>query len=69
MKIEKFMEKSIEEQKIEDCIASIDTVISLQEQKLDLLKKHKQGLMQQLFAQKNLDPSGNTIEPNLKFKK
>lgn len=50
------------EQKIEDCISSIDTVISLQQQKLVLLEKHKKGLMQQLFAQK-----GET-EAKLKFK-
>lgn len=57
------MQKTIEEQKIEDCISSIDEVINLQQQKLDLLKQHKKGLMQQLFVQK-----GDT-EPKLKFKK
>lgn len=57
------MQKTIEEQKIEDCISSIDEVINLQQQKLDLLKQHKKGLMQQLFVQK-----GET-EPKLKFKK
>ncbi len=38
-----------EQQKIADCLSSLDELINLQEQKLENLKKHKQGLMQQLF--------------------
>jgi len=38
-----------EQQKIADCLASIDELITLEAQKLDTLKTHKKGLMQQLF--------------------
>lgn len=38
-----------EQQKIADCLSSIDDLIALQTQKLDALKVHKKGLMQQLF--------------------
>lgn len=38
-----------EQQKIADCISSIDELISTQSKKLDALKTHKKGLMQQLF--------------------
>ena len=38
-----------EQQKIADCLTSIDDIISKQSQKLDTLKAHKKGLMQQLF--------------------
>jgi len=55
------MQKSIEEQKIEDCISSIDEIINLQRQKLVLLEQHKKGLTQQLFVQKG------ESEPKLKF--
>lgn len=57
------MQKSIEEQKIDDCISSIDEVINLYRQKVDLLEQHKKGLIQQLFVQKG------ESEPKLKFKK
>jgi len=57
------MKKSIEEQKIEECISSIDELINLQRQKLVLLEQHKKGLTQQLFVQKG------ESEPKLKFKK
>jgi hypothetical protein len=42
------MGKSLEEQKLEDCIASADVLISLERQKLELLEKHKKGLIQKL---------------------
>uniref|UniRef100_UPI002FD90241 restriction endonuclease subunit S n=1 Tax=Methylococcus capsulatus TaxID=414 RepID=UPI002FD90241 len=38
-----------EQQKIADCLASLDALIAAQAQKLDALKAHKKGLMQQLF--------------------
>ncbi len=38
-----------EQQKIADCLSSLDELIALQAQKLDALKAHKKGLMQQLF--------------------
>jgi type I restriction enzyme S subunit len=39
----------LEQQKIADCLSSIDKLISAQAQKLDALKCHKWGLIQQLF--------------------
>ncbi|MFY9261701.1 MAG: restriction endonuclease subunit S [Gallionella sp.] len=38
-----------EQQKIADCLASLDQRITLEAQKLATLKSHKKGLMQQLF--------------------
>ena len=38
-----------EQQKIADCLSSLDTLIAAQSEKLDALKTHKKGLMQQLF--------------------
>lgn len=38
-----------EQQRIAACLSSLDTWLSWQAQKLDCLKRHKQGLMQQLF--------------------
>ena len=40
-----------EQQKIVDCLSSLDEVINLQTQKLDTLKAREKGLMQQLFPQ------------------
>jgi type I restriction enzyme, S subunit len=38
-----------EQQKIADCLSSIDKLIIAQTKKIDTLKTHKKGLMQQLF--------------------
>ena len=38
-----------EQQKIASCLSSIDELIIAQSQKLEALKMHKKGLMQQLF--------------------
>ena len=38
-----------EQQKIADCLSSLDELIAAQAHKLDTLKAHKKGLMQQLF--------------------
>lgn len=38
-----------EQQKIADCLASLDELIAAQIQELIALKTHKKGLMQQLF--------------------
>jgi type I restriction enzyme S subunit len=43
--------KVAEQQKIADCLSSLDELIQLEAQKLDALKAHKKGLMQQLFPQ------------------
>jgi type I restriction enzyme S subunit len=42
-----------EQQKIANCLTSIDELITAQTQKLDALKAHKKGLMQQLFPAKD----------------
>jgi len=39
----------LEQQKIADCLSSLDELIAAQTQKIDTLKVHKKGLMQQLF--------------------
>lgn len=43
------MPSPIEQQRIADCLSSLDELITAQAQKIDLLKTHKKGLMQQLF--------------------
>lgn len=48
-KIKIFFPSIEEQQRIADILASIDELISAQSQKIDLLKEHKKGLMQQLF--------------------
>ncbi|MCF8150985.1 MAG: restriction endonuclease subunit S [Sulfuritalea sp.] len=50
-----------EQQKIADCLASLDELLTLEAQKLDTLKTHKKGLMQQLFP-----AEGETL-PKLRF--
>ena len=50
-----------EQQKIADCLASIDELITLESQRLDHLKLYKKGLMQQLFP-----AEGETV-PRLRF--
>ena len=51
----------IEQQKIAACLSSLDELITAHSQKLDALKEHKQGLMQNLFPQE-----GETV-PKLRF--
>lgn len=50
-----------EQQKIANCLSSIDELISAEAKKLDALKTHKKGLMQQLFP-----AEGETL-PKLRF--
>lgn len=50
-----------EQQKIADCLSSLDELISAQTEKIDALKTHKIGLMQQLFPRE-----GETV-PRLRF--
>ncbi|WHX32043.1 restriction endonuclease subunit S [Brevibacillus agri] len=38
-----------EQQKIADCLSSLDDLITAEDKKLEALKKHKKGLMQKLF--------------------
>ena len=50
-----------EQQKISDCLGSLDDLIAAEGRKLDALRQHKQGLMQQLLPQ-----PGETV-PRLRF--
>jgi type I restriction enzyme S subunit len=50
-----------EQQKIASCLSSLDEVITGEQQKLELLKQHKKGLLQNLFPQE-----GETV-PKLRF--
>ena len=43
-----------EQQRIADCLTALDDLIAAQSQKLDALKSHKKGLLQQLFPINNL---------------
>ena len=51
-----------EQQKIAHCLSSLDEVIGLQAKKVQALKRHKKGLMQQLFP-----AEGETTTPRLRF--
>ena len=46
-----FVPKPPEQQRIADCLTSLDDLIAAENRKLDTLKTHKKGLMQQLFPQ------------------
>ena len=68
VKIEDFLETGLhtpsilaEQQKIAECLSSVDEVIAAQARKLDALKTHKKGLMQQLF------PREGETQPRLRF--
>jgi len=50
-----------EQQKIADCLSSLDALIAAQSEKIDALKTHKKGLMQQLF------PRERETVPRLRF--
>lgn len=50
-----------EQQKIAECLSSVDVVIAAQARKLEALKTHKKGLMQQLF------PREGETQPRLRF--
>ncbi|MCH7403194.1 restriction endonuclease subunit S [Belliella kenyensis] len=67
--------KKLEQQKIASCLSSLDDLIEAHSQKLELLKDHKKGLMQNLFPQedekvpkyrfKEFEKDGNWVEKSL----
>jgi type I restriction enzyme S subunit len=76
-KIETAVPKLPEQQKIASCLSSLDEVIAAHSQKLDLLKDHKKGLMQNLFPQegekvpkyrfKEFEKDGEWVEKTLEY--
>jgi type I restriction enzyme S subunit len=50
-----------EQQKIAECLSSIDELMATQARKVEALKEHKKGLMQQLF------PREGETQPSLRF--
>jgi type I restriction enzyme S subunit len=56
------VKNGIEQQKIAACLSSLDDVINAESKKLEVLKEHKKGLLQNLFPQQ-----GETV-PKLRFK-
>ena len=53
--------KPAEQQKIAECLSSVDELIAAQARTVDALKAHKKGLMQQLF------PREGETQPRLRF--
>ncbi|WP_419584516.1 restriction endonuclease subunit S, partial [Thiolapillus sp.] len=60
-KIQVVVPRTDEQQKIAHCLSSLDEVIGLQAKKVQALKQHKKGLMQQLF------PAEGETTPRLRF--
>ncbi|EGQ7795729.1 restriction endonuclease subunit S [Vibrio parahaemolyticus] len=56
-----FIPSRLEQETISDCLSSMDDLISSNEKKLNLLKLHKKGLMQNLF------PEGGKSVPDLRL--
>jgi len=56
-----FPDDKREQQKIADCLTSLDELIGAQTRKVVALKAHKQGLMQQLF------PRAGETQPRVRF--
>ena len=52
---------TVEQQKITDCLSSLDELIAALARKVDALKTHKKGLMHQLF------PREGETQPRLRF--
>ena len=60
-KIQTAIPGTAEQQKIADCLSSLDELIAAQGRKVEALKTHKKGLMQQLF------PREGETQPRLRF--
>lgn len=56
-----FFPKPNEQKKIAECFSSLDDLISAATDKIEALKEHKEGLMQQLF------PADGKITPTIRF--
>lgn len=56
-----FVPSPAEQQKIAECLSSVDELMAAQAQKVDALTTHKKGLMQQLF------PREGETQPRLRF--
>jgi len=56
-----FRPSSSEQQKIADCLSSLDELIEVEDKKLEVLQRHKKGLMQELF------PSEGQTLPKRRF--
>lgn len=56
-----------EQDKINDAILSIDRLIKLHAQKLELYKQHRMGLIQQLIGHDKFVPGDNLNKPELRF--
>jgi type I restriction enzyme S subunit len=61
LKLKVLLPNTDEQQKIADCLASVDALIEAQGRQVEALKAHKKGLLQQLFPQE-----GET-QPRLRF--
>jgi type I restriction enzyme, S subunit len=61
-----------EQQKIAECLSSVDELMAAQVRKVDALKTHKKGLMQQLFPRPERIENGVKIpaetQPRLRFR-
>jgi len=60
-KIQTTVPTPAEQQKIAECLSSVDELMAAQSRKVDALKTHKKGLMQQLF------PREGETAPRLRF--
>jgi type I restriction enzyme S subunit len=60
-KIHEALPEPAEQQKIADCLTSLDALVAAQGRKVEALRAHKKGLMQQLFPRE-----GETL-PRLRF--
>ncbi|MDR0295823.1 MAG: restriction endonuclease subunit S [Prevotellaceae bacterium] len=56
-----YLPKLPEQQKIANCLTSLDELITAESRKLEILKKHKKGLMQKLF------PAEGKAVPEIRF--
>lgn len=59
--IDFYIPQEIEQQKIANCLSSLDELIEATTQKVEALKEHKKGLIQRLF------PTGGKDVPDLRF--